>query len=150
MTHMTIMNNRDNNKVDERIAQLLRELEPDSAMDDLQLERLARRIAASASQEMERRPVPWELHTARWPGGLISAGLAAAVALLLVALHAGGTDQTAVSWRPLITNAQQEATRDDRGDLFAASFGAVSEHDFIANLWDQVDTEALLTRSERQ
>jgi hypothetical protein len=152
---MTTIDDQDRDEVDERIALLLKELAPDSAMNDLQFERLAKRIAASATQEMQRQPQvtqEWQKRSnaVRWHGGLISAGLAAGVALVLMFVHTSSTGQPGVSWRSLMASAEQEAARDERGDLFAASIGAVSEHDYIVNLWDKMDAEVLLTRSERQ
>jgi len=148
---MTTTNDGGENNLDERVTQLLRELEQDFEMDDLQFEYLARRITASAAQEMQRRTQVTRGRSAVWwRGGLISAGLAAIVAFVLMFVHADGVSHTDTERRSIVASAEQEAALDERGNLFAASIGAVSEHDFIVNLWDDVDTEALLTRGERQ
>jgi hypothetical protein len=128
---------------DDRIAQALVDLVSYAELDDLQFERLAGQIGAAGAEPLRRLRVAQRTVRMQWAGGVISAALAASAALVLV-LHAVPSPQVPVSSGSFAVSGVTDPVREDRQNLLAASVGAISEDDFLANVWEHVDTEALL------
>lgn len=132
---------------DDRVAEMLRAAVPDGVLDDLRFERLARRIGGAAGERLRRARVARRTMRVQWFGGVVSVGLAASAALMLVFLHPSSNQETGVMsdvGSAFVVPATGDRIREDRRELFAASVGEISEEDFLSNVGGQVDAEALL------
>jgi len=134
---------------DGRVAEMLRAIGPDSVMDDLHFERVARQIGAAGGERLRRARVARRTVRAQWVGGVVSVGLAASAAFLLVFLHASPSQETGASelGSSAAVSTTGDVVREHRRELFAASVGEISEEDFLSNVGEPVDAETLLASS---
>ena len=142
----------DGTEDDGRMADALRAAVPDGVLDDLQFERLARRIDVAAGGRLRQARVARRTIRAQWFGGVVSVGLAASAALVLVLVHAAPNQPMAGSvglGSAFAVSGTTDQVRENRRELFAASVGEISEEDFLSNVWGTVDAETLLV-SDRE
>lgn len=126
----------------------LRHVVPDVALDDLQFERLVKRVNVAGTQRLRGLRMARRRARIQWTGSFVSAGLAASAIFALIFMHAtpaSSADGPTNSLNPLVVTETVNQSGENRRELFAASMGEISEDEFLSNVWGHVDAETLLS-----